>query len=51
MKQHRVSWTGALVNAMTAAPCDAWLDFIGADDVGACLPSPDRVVTAATQTR
>lgn len=46
-----ISNSDALVNAMTAAPCDAWLDFFGAGDPGACLPSPNLVVTAATQTR
>lgn len=46
-----VSSGDALVNAMAAAPCDAWLDFFGAGDIGACLPSPNLVITAATQTR
>ena len=40
-----------VLTAMTAAPCAPWLDFFGAADVGACLPSPNLVVTAAAQTR
>ncbi len=40
-----------VLDAMGAAPCSAWPAFFGSGDGAACLPSPNIVVTAATQTR
>jgi cyclophilin family peptidyl-prolyl cis-trans isomerase len=36
-----------VVDAMVAAPCTAWVSFLGT----ACLPSPNITVTTATKTR
>ena len=38
----------ALVDAMAIAPCSEWLAFLPA---GECLPTPNIVITSATQTR
>jgi cyclophilin family peptidyl-prolyl cis-trans isomerase len=40
-----------LVDAMAAAPCSAWPEFFGEGDPTACVPLPNLVITAASQTR
>lgn len=39
-----------VLTAMTTAPCSAWTAFFG-NDPGACLPSPNLVITNAVRTR
>ena len=47
-----VSAGADVVAAMGTAPCSAWVEFFGSgDDPTVCLPTPNLVVTAASQTR